>query len=52
MFDELSVERVSDLDLSYSRPFGSPWDAIQMAAQEWSRERAAVLEGLMAAENL
>jgi hypothetical protein len=46
MFEELAVERVSDLDLSYSPPFGSPWDAIQMAAQKWSRERAAVLEGL------
>jgi hypothetical protein len=26
----------SDLDLSYTPPFGSPSDAIQLAAQEWS----------------
>jgi NADPH-dependent 2,4-dienoyl-CoA reductase/sulfur reductase-like enzyme len=25
----------SDLDLSYTPPFGSPWDAIQLAAHDW-----------------
>jgi NADPH-dependent 2,4-dienoyl-CoA reductase/sulfur reductase-like enzyme len=32
-----TVEAVSDLDLSYTPPLGSPWDAIQMAAQAWAR---------------
>jgi hypothetical protein len=50
LFDKLSVERLSDLDLSYSPPFGSPWDAVQISAQQWSRERAAALEGLLAAD--
>ena len=27
----------SDLDLSYTPPLGSPWDAVQMAAQAWVR---------------
>jgi hypothetical protein len=30
------VDGLSDLDLSYAPPFGSPWDAIQLAAQAWS----------------
>jgi hypothetical protein len=39
----MSVEAVNDLDLSYTPPFGSPWDAIQLAAQEWvSAQRAAL----------
>ena len=29
--------QLSDLDLSYTPPLGSPWDAIQVGAQEWSR---------------
>jgi hypothetical protein len=31
----LTVDRLSDLDLSYTPPFGSPWDAVQLAAQDW-----------------
>jgi hypothetical protein len=31
-FDDLN-----DLDLSYTPPFGSPWDALQAAAQDWTR---------------
>jgi hypothetical protein len=34
----MTVEGLSDLDLSYTPPFGSPWDAVQMAAQAWTRE--------------
>jgi len=33
----LAVEAVSDLDLSYTPPLGSPWDAVQMGAQAWTR---------------
>jgi hypothetical protein len=32
----MTVEGLSDLDLSYTPPFGSPWDAVQMAAQTWT----------------
>ncbi len=34
----LSVDELSDLDLSYTPPLGSPWDAVQVAAQDWSRQ--------------
>jgi hypothetical protein len=34
----MTVAGVSDLDLSYTPPLGSPWDAIQGATQAWSRE--------------
>ncbi len=33
----LTVAGVSDLDLSYTPPLGSPWDAVQVATQAWSR---------------
>lgn len=33
----LTVAEISDLDLSYSPPVGSPWDAIQIATQNWER---------------
>jgi NADPH-dependent 2,4-dienoyl-CoA reductase/sulfur reductase-like enzyme len=38
LFHHMTVEGLSDLDLSYTPPFGSPWDAVQMAAQTWTRE--------------
>jgi NADPH-dependent 2,4-dienoyl-CoA reductase/sulfur reductase-like enzyme len=34
----MTVEGLSELDLSYTPPLGSPWDAVQMAGQAWSRE--------------
>ncbi len=37
----LSVDEVIDLDLSYTPPLGSPWDAVQVAAQGWERAAAA-----------
>jgi NADPH-dependent 2,4-dienoyl-CoA reductase/sulfur reductase-like enzyme len=33
----LTVDQVSDLDLSYTPPLGSPWEAVQMGAQAWVR---------------
>lgn len=30
-----TVEQLNDLDLSYSPPLGTPWDALQMSAQYW-----------------
>jgi NADPH-dependent 2,4-dienoyl-CoA reductase/sulfur reductase-like enzyme len=38
LFHDMTVERLSDLDLSYTPPFGSPWDAVQLAAQTWARQ--------------
>ena len=37
LFAELTVEQVSDLDLSYMPPLGSPWDALPIGAQVWTR---------------
>jgi NADPH-dependent 2,4-dienoyl-CoA reductase/sulfur reductase-like enzyme len=37
LFQGLTVDALNDLDLSYTPPFGSPWDVVQSAAQEWSR---------------
>lgn len=34
----MTVDALSDLDLSYTPPLGSPWDAIQAGAQAWVRE--------------
>lgn len=36
LFHRSTVESLNDLDLSYTPPLGSPWDAIQIAAQHWS----------------
>ena len=38
LFTGLTVDQVSDLDLAYTPPLGSPWDAAQVAAQAWSRQ--------------
>jgi NADPH-dependent 2,4-dienoyl-CoA reductase/sulfur reductase-like enzyme len=38
VFHGMAVEGLSELDLSYTPPFGSPWDAVQMAAQAWTRQ--------------
>ena len=37
LFHRMSVENVSDLDLSYTPPLSSPWDPVQIATQSWSR---------------
>jgi NADPH-dependent 2,4-dienoyl-CoA reductase/sulfur reductase-like enzyme len=38
IFHSMTVDGLSDLDLSYTPPLGSPWDAIQTGAQTWLRE--------------
>ena len=38
LFHHMTIEALSELDLSYTPPFGSPWDAVQMAAQAWTRQ--------------
>jgi NADPH-dependent 2,4-dienoyl-CoA reductase/sulfur reductase-like enzyme len=37
IFNEMTVDTMSELDLSYTPPLGSPWDAVQMGAQAWVR---------------
>lgn len=36
LFHGMTVDAVSDLDLSYAPPFASPWDPVQIATQAWS----------------
>lgn len=35
----LTVDGISDLDLTYTPPLGSPWDAVQVGAQAWEAAR-------------
>lgn len=35
LYAGLTIEQVSELDLSYTPPLGSPWDAVQTATQTW-----------------
>ena len=37
IFHDMTVNGLSDLDLSYTPPLGSPWEAVQMGAQAWVR---------------
>jgi len=41
----MSVAQLSELDLSYTPPLGSPWDAVQLAAQQWERAAADETSG-------
>jgi NADPH-dependent 2,4-dienoyl-CoA reductase/sulfur reductase-like enzyme len=43
IYNELTVEQISDLDLSYTPPLGSPWDAIQIGAQRWTKQATPTL---------
>ena len=38
LYHHMSVEELSDLDLSYTPPLGSPWDVLQAAAQAWASD--------------
>ena len=38
LFQGMTVDGLSDLDLSYTPPLGSPWEAIQMGAHAWLRQ--------------
>jgi NADPH-dependent 2,4-dienoyl-CoA reductase/sulfur reductase-like enzyme len=37
VFHRMTIDAISDLDLSYTPPLGSPWEAVQMGAQAWTR---------------
>ena len=51
-YPELTVDPLSDLDLSYAPPFGSPWDALQLAAQAWTIQGLGNALNLRRAEEL
>ncbi len=36
LFHGMTVDAISDLDLSHTPPLSSPWDPVQMASQAWS----------------
>jgi NADPH-dependent 2,4-dienoyl-CoA reductase/sulfur reductase-like enzyme len=36
LFHRMKVDELNSLDLSYTPPLGSPWDAVQIAAQTWT----------------
>ncbi|OJV60961.1 MAG: hypothetical protein BGO38_09600 [Cellulomonas sp. 73-145] len=38
LFHDMPVDAISELDMSYTPPLGSPWDAVQVAAQAWVTE--------------
>jgi NADPH-dependent 2,4-dienoyl-CoA reductase/sulfur reductase-like enzyme len=35
LFHGMTIDALSELDLSYTPPLSSPWDPVQMAAQAW-----------------
>jgi NADPH-dependent 2,4-dienoyl-CoA reductase/sulfur reductase-like enzyme len=35
LFHAMTIDALSDLDLSYTPPLSSPWDPVQVAAQAW-----------------
>ncbi|MGC8493688.1 MAG: FAD-dependent oxidoreductase [Syntrophobacteraceae bacterium] len=37
IYNDMSIDALSDLDLSYTPPLSSPWDPVQMSAQAWSK---------------
>ena len=37
IFNDMTVDAISDLDPSYTPPLGSPSEAVQMGAQAWTR---------------
>jgi NADPH-dependent 2,4-dienoyl-CoA reductase/sulfur reductase-like enzyme len=49
IFNEMTVDALSDLDLSYTPPLGSPWDAVQTGAQAWTRRDERAWRGVTSA---
>ena len=46
LYQEMRVEQLNDLDLSYAPPLSSPWDPVQMVAQAWLQEHSRSTEGV------
>jgi len=40
LYSGLGVDAINGLDISYTPPFGSPWDVVQTAAQAWTHQVA------------
>lgn len=38
IYSDLRIEDLNDIDLSYTPPLSSPWDPIQISAQEWTKK--------------
>jgi NADPH-dependent 2,4-dienoyl-CoA reductase/sulfur reductase-like enzyme len=49
IYHGMRVDEVSDLDLSYTPPLGSPWDAVQLGAQAWTRQVSSAQENCLRA---
>jgi NADPH-dependent 2,4-dienoyl-CoA reductase/sulfur reductase-like enzyme len=47
LYAGMTIGQIDDLDLSYTPPLGSPWDAVQVAAQVWAAQ-ARILAGASA----
>jgi len=45
----MTVDDISDLDLSCTPPLGSPWDVIQIATQAWTGDHPAPVQPAMGA---
>ena len=45
LHNAMTVDEISDLDLSYTPPLGSPWEALAVGAQAWARAVAAASSG-------
>jgi len=45
LYHQMTVAEISDLDVSYTPPLGSPWDAVQLAAQAWESQVATLPVG-------
>ncbi|WP_026734165.1 FAD-dependent oxidoreductase [Fischerella sp. PCC 9605] len=39
LFHNMKVDELNQLDLSYTPPFSSPWDPVQMSAQAWVKQQ-------------
>ncbi|MGX1914279.1 FAD-dependent oxidoreductase [Streptomyces phaeochromogenes] len=50
LFHGMDVDGISELDLSYTPPLGSPWDAVQVAAQAWMNEHHLDVQRRMVAD--
>ncbi|HEX2317574.1 MAG TPA: hypothetical protein VHJ18_01190 [Streptosporangiaceae bacterium] len=48
IFHGMAVDDVGDLDLSYTPPLGSPWEAVQMGTQAWARQVASARSSSLA----
>jgi NADPH-dependent 2,4-dienoyl-CoA reductase/sulfur reductase-like enzyme len=42
LFHDMDIDELNALDLSYTPPLGSPWDAVQVAAQAWTARRRSI----------